>query len=298
LSDAECIVQEFLVESYENLDRFDRLLVASRYGPLEQPAVDDLFRAVHNLKGTAGCLGFVELESAAHAGEEVLESLRNSGFQFDGETAGVLRSLASSLRQMLHALGPSPEPREDGTTAIGPICNSLRTVVLALCTELHKKARLELHGMETQSSATSARALRLSLMHLIRNSMTHGIEVPGERARVGKPVDGRIAIEASRTGGRLFVRIDDDGAGIDGERIAASAVERGCISAHRVDALDPAEIVNLIFLPGVSGAREATLYAGRGIGLDAVRAMIEAAGGSVRAESRRGRGTSIFVELP
>ncbi|OPZ57482.1 MAG: Chemotaxis protein CheA [Deltaproteobacteria bacterium ADurb.Bin510] len=134
------------------------------------------------------------------------------------------------------------------------------------------------------------------LVHLIRNSLDHGIESPEQRVKAGKPAGGTIELSAEHAGSNVLVKVRDDGKGLDSAAIRAKAVEKGLIAEDA--ALSEPELFKLIFAPGFSTASQVSNISGRGVGMDVVARSIEALGGEVEIESARGRGTTITLRLP
>ena len=134
------------------------------------------------------------------------------------------------------------------------------------------------------------------LTHMIRNAIDHGIESPEARRAANKPIQGLVRISASHRAGRIVIEVDDDGAGLDRERVRAIAIERDLISSN--DILGDDEIDNLIFEPGFSTAEQASDLSGRGVGMDVVRRSVQALGGRISLSSRLGQGTSFSLSLP
>lgn len=161
-----------------------------------------------------------------------------------------------------------------------------------------KQVCVEVEGKETELDRTLIEAINDPLTHLVRNSIDHGIEKPERRAARGKPAEGRLFLRALHEGGQVTVEIVDDGAGIDVEKIRAKSIERGAISAEQAAKMTPAELLNLIFLPGVSTAEKVTSVSGRGVGMDVVKTNIEKVGGSVEVQSRPGEGTTFRLRVP
>ena len=129
------------------------------------------------------------------------------------------------------------------------------------------------------------------LVHIIRNSVDHGIELPEERTAAGKNRVGTVTLSAMHSGAYVLIKVADDGGGLDTERIYAKAVERNIIAAGT--SLSEQELFQLIFAPGFSTAKTVTSVSGRGVGMDVVKRQIDSLGGSVSVESKRGEGTAI-----
>ncbi len=179
---------------------------------------------------------------------------------------------------------------------IGTTFNRFRRLVRDLSSELHKEIELVAEGGETELDKTVIEQLGDPLVHLLRNSIDHGVESPEERLEAGKPRKGSIVLSAKQAGGSVIIRIADDGRGLNLERIRAKAIERGIITP---EARVPAhEIAQLIFAPGFSTAEKVTSVSGRGVGMDVVKRSIEALRGKVDIENRPNQGTVITITLP
>ncbi|HEY9283059.1 MAG TPA: chemotaxis protein CheA [Pyrinomonadaceae bacterium] len=179
---------------------------------------------------------------------------------------------------------------------VGEIFERMRFVVRDLARESGKEIRLELRGQETEIDKFLVERMMDPLLHLVRNAVSHGLETVGERAAAGKPPEGRIMLRAATSGDNVLIEIADDGRGIDAERVAARARERGLIS----EGVQPDEelLLKLICAPGLSTRDEADRASGRGVGMDVVCSTVEELGGTLRLATEKDRGTSFRVELP
>ena len=163
---------------------------------------------------------------------------------------------------------------------------------------LRKEVQLVIRGEDTELDKTMVELIADPLVHLVRNSLDHGIELPEVRERSGKPRQGTIRLEASQEGDQIVISISDDGAGINADHVGQKAVEMGLVTAERLRLLSPREILDLIFLPGFSTAEKITDLSGRGVGLDVVRSNLKKLNGSVDIVSRPGAGTTMLLRLP
>jgi two-component system chemotaxis sensor kinase CheA len=168
-------------------------------------------------------------------------------------------------------------------------------VVRDLASKLGKKIELKTEGESTELDKGVIEKLNDPLTHLVRNSIDHGFELPEARVAAGKPATGTLKLSAFQQGGSVFVRVEDDGAGLNRERILAKARERGMAVA---DTMSDSEVWELVFAPGFSTAEVVTDVSGRGVGLDVVARNIKALGGRVDVESEAGKGTRVTVRLP
>ena len=174
--------------------------------------------------------------------------------------------------------------------------NRLPRAVRDLGQQLGKEVELRIIGEHTELDKTVIERISDPLMHLVRNSVDHGIEMPAERKRAGKPEAAVVRVEAYQKGGNVVIEIEDDGNGINRERVVKKAVERGLMEPDAELSAD--EIDELIFLPGFSTAEKVTGVSGRGVGMDVVRSNIRALGGSVELKSTPGEGTLFTMRLP
>jgi two-component system chemotaxis sensor kinase CheA len=179
---------------------------------------------------------------------------------------------------------------------IGGTFTRFKRLIRDLGSELGKDVMLVSEGGETELDKTVIDQLNDPLVHLVRNSIGHGIESPAVRQAIGKPGKGRITLSAKHSGANVVLTVADDGAGLDVERIRAKAIENGLISEQAE--LSEREIHALIFEPGFSTAQEVSSVSGRGVGMDVVRQAIDALRGSIEVSSEEGKGTSFSIKLP
>jgi two-component system, chemotaxis family, sensor kinase CheA len=159
-----------------------------------------------------------------------------------------------------------------------------------------KLARLEIQGEDVEVDATLVEGIRGPITHMIRNALDHGIEAPAVRSAAGKDPRGRVALHARHDSGAVVIEVSDDGAGLDRERIARTAMERGLVETGR--SLSDAELLDLIFSPGFSTADSVSELSGRGIGMDVVRRNVEAIRGTVGVRTEPGAGTTFVIRVP
>ncbi len=179
---------------------------------------------------------------------------------------------------------------------IGTTFGRFKRLVHDLSSELGKEIELEIVGEETELDKTVLDQLGDPLVHLVRNAVDHAIETPEERERRGKPRSATITLAAVHSGAHVVVSVIDDGRGLDLEAIRTKAVERHLIAPDAV--LSEKEIIDLIFLPGFSTAKQLTSVSGRGVGMDAVRRQIEALRGSIQVSTVAGQGSTVSLSLP
>jgi len=171
-------------------------------------------------------------------------------------------------------------------------------MVRDLSQKLNKQVRLELHGEETELDKSVADEVGDPLVHIVRNAIDHGIELPAERQASGKALEGLVRIAASQEGNSIVIRIQDDGKGLQTDRIKAKALSRGIVSEAELASMDPRDVLNMVFLPGFSTADKVTDVSGRGVGMDVVRTNIRRINGSVEIDSQVGKGSVITIKLP
>ncbi len=179
---------------------------------------------------------------------------------------------------------------------IGETFNRFNRVVRDTSREMGKDVELVITGGETELDKSMVEKIGDPLMHLVRNAMDHGLEMPGVREAQGKPPRARLELNAFHDSGSIVIEVADDGAGLNRDRILAKAIERGL--AQPGQALSDTEIFNLIFEPGFSTAEKITNISGRGVGMDVVRRNIQSLRGSVDVSSTAGQGSRFAIRLP
>ncbi|WP_347058608.1 chemotaxis protein CheA [Blastococcus sp. HT6-30] len=431
------IVEEFLVESHENLDQLDTDLVALEQEPNSRERLSSIFRTIHTIKGTSGFLAFNRLEEVTHVGENMLSRLRDGELALTPTRTSVLLQMVDTVRSLLSSieasggegsvdvsavvaaisaameeapaaapaaaavveelhddlpeepLMPAPavagiavpepavadQPEAEASAAdaaggqarravadstirvdvdlldelmllvgelvltrnqivqnvarqtdtdlirasqrlnliaselqegvmktrmqpIDHIWSKLPRVVRDLGLQLKKSIRLDMEGRDTELDKTLLEAVKDPLTHLVRNSVDHGIEAPDTRTKAGKPAEGVLTLRARHESGQVVVEVADDGAGIDPVKLGAKAVQRGLISQEALSRMSPADVLQLIFLPGFSTAAAVTNVSGRGVGMDVVKTNIESIGGTIEVESDAGVGTVCRLRIP
>lgn len=171
-------------------------------------------------------------------------------------------------------------------------------VVRDLARSLKKDIRLEMIGEETDLDKNLVEALADPLVHLVRNSVDHGIEMPDEREAAGKPRTGTIVLAASQEGDHILLSIEDDGKGMDPDKLRQIAIAKGVLDAEAAARLDDKECYNLIFAPGFSTKEEISDISGRGVGMDVVKTSISQLNGTIDIDSELGKGTRLSIKVP
>lgn len=178
------------------------------------------------------------------------------------------------------------------------VFNRFPKMIRSLSRELNKKINLEIIGAQTELDRTVIDEIGDPLVHLIRNSVDHGIESPAERVANGKPEEGTVILRAYHSGNYVFIEIEDDGAGINKEKVLNKAISRGIITPEAASKLTDQQINELILQSGFSTAEVVSDISGRGVGLDVVRTTIESLGGNISIESQEGVGSIFSIQLP
>lgn len=181
---------------------------------------------------------------------------------------------------------------------VSAVFNRFPRMVRDVSKELNKEINLTIEGEETELDRTVIDEIGDPIMHLLRNSLDHGVEHPDEREAKGKPRTGEVGLIARHEGNNVVIMVTDDGAGINADVIRRKAVEKGMISQEDAEKMDDADAVRLIFLPGFSTADKITDISGRGVGMDVVRSKIEALSGHVDVETKIDEGSVFKIKLP
>lgn len=209
---------------------------------------------------------------------------------------GELTEAVSSMSKFISRL--QEEVMRTRMVKVERVFNKFPKMVRDLSRKLGKKVHFEMEGLDTELDRTVLDEISDPLIHLIRNAVDHGIEPPDERKMAGKSEEGFIKLSARRDKNNIVIEIEDDGRGIDVERVKKKAVERGIISESEAENMSESDIMMLIFSPGFSTKDKATEISGRGVGMDVVKTTVEKLGGSIKLISEKGKGTKIRIVLP
>ncbi|MCK9443592.1 MAG: chemotaxis protein CheA [Tissierellaceae bacterium] len=178
------------------------------------------------------------------------------------------------------------------------VFNRFPRLVRDLSKELSKEIDLQMSGEETEVDRTVIDEIGDPLIHLIRNSIDHGIELPADRLKVGKPEKGTVILKSYPDGNNVVIEVEDDGRGIERERILKKAIEKGLIDDRESENLSLEDTINLMFLPGFSTSEIVSDVSGRGVGLDVVKSKIESINGSIEVQSIKDKGTKFIIRIP
>ena len=214
----------------------------------------------------------------------------------DSETLHALDQAVSQLDLLVSDLQNSV--MKTRMQPIGRLFQKYPRIARDLARQLGKDVELVLSGEETEVDKTMIEDLADPLIHLIRNAVDHGVELPAERQACGKPVKSLVRLEARQEGDHIVLIIADDGKGMSAERIRAKAVDKGLITEEEANTLDERQSLNLIFLPGFSTMEQVSDVSGRGVGMDVVKTNIQKLNGSVEIRSEQGKGSVFIISLP
>ncbi|MEA2444015.1 MAG: two-component system, chemotaxis family, sensor kinase CheA [Thermoleophilales bacterium] len=228
-------------------------------------------------------------------GELVVHRTRVEGLAHDADVPGLAQAMQDLTRssQALQQMVMQVRMIE-----VEAVFLRFPRLVRDLSSKLGKQVQLTLTGGETELDRTVVDALGDPMVHLVRNSLDHGLETTAERTAAGKPETGTLEIAARHAGGNVVISVRDDGKGIDARNVAQKAAEKGLIPHDAVDTIDTPKAIELLFHPGFSTADSVNDISGRGVGMDAVRNMVRALGGEVLVTSELGKGTDAQIRLP
>jgi signal transduction histidine kinase len=297
-----------------------KVLLTRAYEALEEGDSPRLCRAVHTIKGNSMTYDLAEIAAIVHAVEgrgidaAGLEEIAQgfAGFLKKHDAILQLGSDASdttifqlsakqvtSLRRLAHEIGNDELDIIAEAVAerpAGQILGPIDVFASRLAERLGKTVQFEVRGDDTAMDDQRMRPVIQNVVHLVRNAIDHGIEVPDSRGP--KPGSGKIEVAFRADPAGYYIEVSDDGAGIDTECVATRAIERGHLSRADIEAMSHEARLGLIFLDGVSSKGEATDISGRGIGMSAVRAAVDAANGTLAVRSVHGEGTCVSITVP
>ncbi|MEF3192167.1 MAG: chemotaxis protein CheA, partial [Campylobacterales bacterium] len=248
---------------------------------VEQETVDKLMSLAGELLVAKNSLPYLAEEIVSMDGERAKKAILEKSFLI-GRLSDQLQDLVMGMRML----------------PISYVFDRYPKLVRDISKKLGKKVHLEQEGAETKLDKNIIEMLADPLVHIVRNSLDHGIETPSERVAMGKKETGELIMRAFNQSDRVVIEIIDDGRGIDTSRVVRKVLEKGLMTLEQIEALSEEARVELVMLPGLSTAEQISEYSGRGVGMDVVKKSIESFGGTVRIESRVGIGTKITMTIP
>ncbi|WP_216828415.1 chemotaxis protein CheA [Alkalihalobacterium elongatum] len=218
--------------------------------------------------------------------EQIASELKNNELN---ETVERMSRISGDLQEIILNMRMMP---------VEQVFNRFPRMVRSLSKDLNKKVDLHILGAETELDRTIIDEIGDPLVHLIRNSIDHGIETPEKRRELGKPEVGTIILKAYHSGNNVFIEIEDDGAGINRDKVLNKALSNGVVTEEEASKMSDQQIYGLLFRAGFSTADKVTDVSGRGVGLDVVRSTFESLGGVVTVDSTLGKGSIFSIQLP
>ena len=244
-------------------------------------------------------------EGAADRWAGHVRRLRDNFHEIQGELERLRqgREQLKTLAEAIHSLGRVTDGLQKGVldtrmVPIGPLFERFRRVIRDLSLSSGKEVTLQISGEKTELDKRMIDELSDPLIHMVRNSVDHGLEPPEIRETAGKPRAGTVSLQASHRGNSVVITVSDDGRGIDCQRIREKIVAKGLVSSSQADQLTDRELVPFIWHPGLSTAETITEISGRGVGMDIVKNRIENLSGGVDVRTAPGQGTTFTIRLP
>jgi two-component system chemotaxis sensor kinase CheA len=255
---------------------------ANRVLKVEQSKVDALMNLIGELVVSKNSLPFLAKRAEdVHGSREMAREIK--------DLYGVVDRLAQEMQTAIMAVRMLP---------VSEVLDRFPRLVRDVARKLGKRVELVMEGEDTAADKNIIEVLGDPLLHIIRNALDHGIELPEEREACGKPAAATVRVHAFQESDQVVIEVSDDGRGIDPEKIRAAAAAKGVVDAERAARLTDQEAVNLVFAAGFSTAAKVSDLSGRGVGMDVVVTTVEKAGGSVSLSSVKGEGTTVRLSLP
>lgn len=298
----------FVEEANELYPQIANTLCAWREHPEDGQMARQLQRSLHTFKGSARMAGAMRVGELAHRMEDRITGAQRppsfwSELQNDldriGHLVGQLQSgagAALAVAENAGAAGDVAMPLAAERVPFSDISRRLYRVVRQTGKELGKKVNLELLGSEVQLDRSLLERMTAPLEHMLRNAIDHGLEDTAERKNKGKPPAGDIRLSVRQRSNELIFELRDDGAGLDIARLRQKAVEQGLLRTE--EEMDEGQVMQLIFVTGLSTASCVTKISGRGVGMDVVQNAVTSLGGSIDTASERDKGTRFVIRLP
>jgi len=302
---SQTVTQDRVVRvSAENLNRImglagESLIEANWLQPHADSIMSLKMRLVELSKILEELQETLDRDAYQQEAKELLEEARNReqecldfvGRNLDELELYVQRTANLSDRLYREVISSNMRPFADGVA-------SFPRMIRDLARQLNKQVKLDIIGKATPVDRDILKKLEAPLTHILRNATDHGIELPSERIAAGKKPEGTIRLEAFHRGGMLAITITDDGKGINPNQLRQKVIDRNLATPEMAAQLTDAELIEFLFLPGFSTAKQVSEISGRGVGLDIAKSMVQEVGGTVRATSQPGKGMSFHFQLP
>ncbi|MEL6764375.1 MAG: ATP-binding protein, partial [Cyanobacteria bacterium J06607_6] len=287
-----------------SVDNLNQLMALAGEAVVEanwlQPFMDSLLQLKQDNRQLLRALETLQQETAlpeaAAQQLQVISQQTQDSQQILGDRLGHLEQFSRRFHQLSDSLY-----REVIASHMRPFADGVQgfpRMVRDLAKQAGKQIHLDIVGATTQVDRDILDQLEAPLTHMLRNAIAHGIESPMERQAAGKPAEGHITITAAHRAGMLSITVSDDGNGIDLQQLRQSVVQKGLTTAALATQLSETELLEFLFLPGFSTASQVNEIAGRGVGLDIAKSMVQAVGGLLRVSSKWGQGTRFHFQLP
>jgi two-component system chemotaxis sensor kinase CheA len=303
---------QFLRESLSNLSSINEDLHIVAKNPEDLELINKIYRAIHTMKGSAGFLGYTDLQDLAHSAENILDELRAKQIHMSPDVLSglldtfdtffkILKSIESEDKEISIDVYVLKSQLDSLLTTKVPIRNILahfEKSVEGIARRSNKRIILKLLGQEIELHKEIIQTIKDPLLHIIQNSCVHGIETVDERKASGKEIYGTILVNVSLNEDKVMIEVKDDGRGLNIKEIKARAIEKGFIDTDKSVKLIDTQVFELIFTSGVSTAKRVTNISGRGVGMDIVKTNIESIGGTIQLFSEEGRGMTILLSVP
>ena len=325
-------------KNIDKLDEFIESKAKSEKIEITQEEVDRLFRTLHGIKGSASMMGYPAISETAHSAEDLFSYLREESAPAEKDLETILqllRMVSGYLKRELRRMETEDEVTDFGWAVVRRIKNFLAHVdsenepegpsyqiaytrkgkqripytdfsalipqmerlATVMGRELKKEFMVKVSGAGTEVPRDIYDKIAMAVLQMMKNSMDHGLETVADREMMGKTPVGLISVEIQKAGQRVFVTFRDDGRGLNRHQIIEKAKEKGLLTKPEEEYED-SEIFGFLLRPGFTTKSSATLFSGRGVGLDVVHAAVASLGGSIRIESREYMGTTFFMEFP
>lgn len=298
------LLEEFVRESEENLEKAAQGLLRIGKKPNDGEAFDRVSRAVHTLRGNASVFGLKQIIAKTRSTEDMLKQIRDKRPFFSAHEINKILRNTQQLRLMLEKIrhSKSSSVKKKSTDANqSSLQNLLRRtprIVRDLAHTQGKRVLVRVHTEDCPMSPKRIKLLKEALLHLLRNAVAHGIEKPRERKVKGNRAKGLISVCLTKQGSDIRLAVQDNGKGIQKSAVISQAVSRGLLSFQKARRLSTQKIYGLLFEPGFSTSRRISSIGGFGFGLDVVKKNVKSLGGTLTVKSTPGKGSCFTIQLP
>lgn len=293
VNNMDYIIKMYLLENYSQLNRIEEIVELITNGSEFEEYKDEILRILHTLKGSAAMMEYTNITTTTHKLEEGVINLEKNCIEHIIVYIDFMREEMNrlSLDKLSYI-----DTREEIKMPLNAIFNNIKNLNSNMCLQLNKDVEICCIGGDINVSQDTFSSIQDMLIHIVRNSMDHGIEAKEERIKKGKSEKGKITIKITCDAYKISIVAEDDGRGMDADAIKKIAAQKGLIQNDKI--ISKNDVLKLVLLPGFSTTSNPNEVSGRGVGMDVVNTKVKSLNGIIDIKSEINKGTKILINIP